>query len=79
MLLNTLRDLSVKQLQKAAKIKARIESLESQLTGLLGIPEPITVGGVIRRKRRMSAAARAKIAAAAKKRWAKFRAAKKAA
>jgi hypothetical protein len=77
MSLQNLRDLSVKQLNKAAKIKARIEALETQLTGIFGIPEPITIGGIIRRRRRMSAAAKAKIAAAAKKRWAKIRAGRK--
>jgi hypothetical protein len=78
MSLLTLRNLTVKQLNRAAKIKARIDKLEARLTGLLGVPEPLTVGGTIRRHRRMSAAARAKIAAAARKRWVKFRAAKRA-
>jgi len=77
MAINSLRDLSVAQLRRAAGIKERIEALEKELTGILGIPEPITVGGIIRRRRRMSAAARAKISAAAKARWAKVRAAKK--
>jgi hypothetical protein len=78
MSLETLRNLTVNQLNRAAKIKGRIEKLETQLTSLLGIPEPMTVGGVVRRRRRMSAAAKAKIAAAARKRWAKWRAGKKA-
>jgi len=72
----SLRDLTVAQLKKAAAIKERIEQLERDLTGILGIPEPMTVGGVIRRRRKMSAAARAKISAAAKARWAKVRAGK---
>jgi hypothetical protein len=74
---NLLRDLSVAQLKRAAAIKARIEKLERHLTGILGIPEPLTVGGVNRRRRRMSAAARKKIAAAARARWARFRAGKR--
>src|SRR6185503_13598762 len=66
----SLRDMTVAQLKKAAAIKERIETLEKELTGILGIPEAVTVGGVIRRRRKMSAAARAKISAAAKARWA---------
>lgn len=72
----SLRDLTVAQLKKATAIKERIEQFERDLTGILGIPEPMTVGGVIRRRRKMSAAARAKISAAAKARWAKVRAGK---
>ena len=74
---NLLRDLTVAQLRKAAVIKERIEQLEKDLTGILGIPEAMTVGGVVRRRRKMSAAARAKISAAAKARWAKVKAGKK--
>src|SRR5262245_8931127 len=74
---NLLRDLTVAQLKKAAAIKARIEPLERDLTSILGIPEAVTVGGIIRRRRKMSAAARQKIAAAARARWARFRAGKK--
>ena len=73
---NVLAKLSVAQLKKAAAIKERIETLERELTSVLGIPEPLTVGGHIRRRRKMSAAARAKIAAAAKARWAKVKAGK---
>jgi DNA polymerase/3'-5' exonuclease PolX len=72
----SLRDLTVAQLKKAAAIKERIEQLERDLTGILGIPEPMTVGGVIRRRRKMSAAARAKISAAATARWAKVKSGK---
>jgi len=64
-------------LKRAAAIKERIEQLERELTGLFGIPEAITLGGTLRRHRRMSAAARAKISAAAKARWAKIRARKR--
>ena len=67
----SLRDLSVAQLKRATAIKERIEQLEKDLTGILGIPEPMTVGGIVRRRKTMSAAARAKISAAAKARWAK--------
>ncbi len=73
----SLRDLSVAQLKHATAIKERIEKLERDLTGILGIPEAMTVGGIVRRRRTMSAAARAKISAAAKARWAKIKAGKK--
>jgi hypothetical protein len=74
---NIFSRLSVAQLKKATAIKERIEQLEKDLTGILGIPEPLTVGGAIRRRKKMSAAARAKISAAAKARWAKVRSGKK--
>jgi hypothetical protein len=76
-MVNSLKDLTVSQLRKAAAVKERIEQLERELAALLGVPEALTVGRVIRRRRKMSAAARAKISAAAKARWAKVRAAKK--
>jgi hypothetical protein len=76
-MVNSLRDLSVAQLKKAATIKERIEQLEKELTGILGTAEPVTLGRAIRRRRKMSAAGRAKISAAAKARWARVRAAKK--
>jgi hypothetical protein len=74
---NTLRDLSVAQLKKAVAIKERMEELEKELTGLLGIPESMTLGGVVRRHRTMSAAARKRISEAMKARWAKQKAGKK--
>jgi hypothetical protein len=54
-------------------IKEQIEDLEKDLTGFLGIPEPLTVGRIVRHSRKMSAAARAKISAGAKAPWAKIR------
>jgi hypothetical protein len=73
MLIRSLREISVAQLKKATALKARIEQLETKLTSLLGIPEAVTLGGTRRRHRRMSAAAKAKISAAAKARWAKIK------
>ena len=73
---NLLINLSVAQLKRAVAIKQHIEQLEKDLAGIIGIPEALTVGGTIRRHKKMSAAARAKISAAAKARWAKVRAAK---
>jgi DNA polymerase/3'-5' exonuclease PolX len=76
-MLNSLTKLSVAQLKKALAIKQRIERLEKDLTDIMGIPESMTVGGTVRRHKKMSAAARAKISAAAKKRWARIRSEKK--
>jgi len=70
----TLRDLSVAQLKKAATIKGRIEVLERELNSLLGNSGPMARGGVVRRRRKMSAEGRARIAAGAKARWAKVKA-----
>jgi DNA polymerase/3'-5' exonuclease PolX len=76
MIRNIFSRISSAHLRRAAKIRDKIEKLEKELTGVLGIPEAMTVGGTMRRHRRMSAAARAKISAAAKARWAKIRAKK---
>jgi hypothetical protein len=63
--------LSASQLRRAADIKDQLESLNNELTRLLGS----TDGAAAPRKRRtMSAAARAKIGVAARARWAKRRA-----
>jgi hypothetical protein len=59
-------NLSAQQLRKAATIKDRIDSLQSDLDQLLGSSNSSSSG-----KRTMSASARAKIAAAQKARWAK--------
>jgi hypothetical protein len=75
---NTLSRLSVAQLKRAVAIKQQMERLEKQLVGILGGPDTTPVGQVTRRRRKMTAAGRAKIAAAAKERWAKVKAAKKA-
>lgn len=64
------------QLRRAATFRDRIEKLERQLAKIIGVPEEMTVGTVVRKKRKMSAAWRKKIAAAARARWARVRAAK---
>ena len=68
--------ISVKQLRRAIRIKERIESLEAKLASVLGSSNSSPVGEAIKPKRKMSASARRKIAAAQKARWAKFKAAK---
>jgi hypothetical protein len=65
--MKTILELTSQQLRRAAQIKEQISSLERQLQGILGQGAPGSNGG-------MSAAARAKISAAAKARWAKIKA-----
>lgn len=65
-------ELSVSQLQRGIEIKKQIEKLQKDLAALLG-------GGAVadgRPRRGMSAAAKARIAAAQKVRWAKYRSGK---
>ena len=66
--------LSPKQLRKAADIQEKIQSLQEELGQLLG-GEVSTPAETIEapKKRRMSAAGRARIAAAARARWAKIK------
>ena len=70
--MNIILSLSSAQLRHAAELQEKIESLHSELTRL--------VGGVIttstaapKRRRKMSAAGRAKIAAGQRARWAKVK------
>ena len=68
----SMTNLSAQQLRQAANLKEQIAGLEKQLAALFGAEttaSPAKKGG-------MSAAGRARIAAAAKLRWAKVRAAK---
>ena len=73
---NILSRLSSAHLKRAAAIRELIEQKEKELTALLGIPESLTIGGIARRHRRMSAATRAKLSAMAKARWARVKAKK---
>ena len=67
-----LRGVSAKQLRRAAEIREKIDKLEIELSDVLG-----GLGGTEQprsgRKRRMSAAGRAAIAAGARARWAKIK------
>ena len=68
-------NLTPSELRKAADLKEKIESLQSQLNRFLGAAaEPLSPA---RKRRKISAAGIARIRAAAKARWAKVRAAKK--
>ena len=74
--MKSILDLSPDQLRRAAQIKDQITSLEKQMQALLGQSapaspsKPVVAGG-------MSKAARAKISAAMKARWAKRKAGSK--
>ena len=69
---NLLTTLSVKKLKQAVAIRERIDSLQRDLDRITGDQAaPEKNGAPRRKKRRMSAAARARISAAMKARWAK--------
>ena len=63
--------LSVQQLRRAADIKEKLETLEKELAQILGSPTKPVTQAVSKLKRKLSPEVRAKMAAAAKKRWAK--------
>ena len=74
-----LADISLQQLKQAIVIREKIESLEKELSRIIGQQPSTSKAGAPspkRKRRKMSAAARAKISAAAKARWAKVRAKK---
>jgi hypothetical protein len=64
-------DLTPQQLRRAASIRERIDALNKELRQLLDVS--IRNGTTSTKKRTMSAAARRKIAAAQRARWAKER------
>lgn len=72
-------ELTSKQLRHAADIQDKIESLQRELQQILGGKSSGNGGTATGapKKRTMSAAARAKIAAAQKARWAKLKNSKK--
>jgi hypothetical protein len=63
------------QLRKAADIQEKIQSLQDELNEILGggVSAPIEPTEAPKKKRRMSAAGRRAIAAAARARWAKIK------
>ncbi|MGA2175382.1 MAG: hypothetical protein ABSH38_10410 [Verrucomicrobiota bacterium] len=77
--MTNLQNLTVDQLRKVVAIKEQIEDLESQLSAIAGGSSEAPVRAVRRRRRRMSAAARARIGAAQRARWAKVKGRRKAA
>ena len=67
-------NLSSRELRKAANIQDKIATLQSELAKILGAASPVEAGPA--RKHKMSAAGRARIAAAARARWARVNGAK---
>jgi hypothetical protein len=65
---------SVAQLERAVAIKKQIAALEDELAEILGGSTGGTTTTTTTGRRKMSPAARAKIAAAARARWARFHA-----
>jgi hypothetical protein len=72
----TLSSLSSEQLRRAADLKEEIEALNKELASILGAPASIPAKAP--KKRSMSTAGRAAVAAAQKARWAKIKAGKSA-
>ena len=68
--MNSIVDLSVQQLHQVINLKEQIEALENKLNQLAGSTVK-PVAEAPKKRRKMSAAGRAKIAAAQKARWAK--------
>lgn len=73
--MSNITEISIKQLKRAIVIRERIAKLQAQLTSIFGESAAAITGGVVKR-RKMSAAARGKIAAAQRRRWAAVKAAK---
>lgn len=74
MSIKELLHLPTAKLHKIIQLKSKISKLENQLENLVAAKSPAIVGKIIRKRRPMSAAAKRKIAAAAKARWAKVKA-----
>jgi len=74
--MSLIANLSAQQLRRAADIKDKIQSLENELGRILGsLIKPVDVAAP-KKRHKMSAAGRARIAAAARARWAKVKGAK---
>jgi hypothetical protein len=71
--MNPFKNITSKQLRQAANLKDKIQTLESKLGQILGSPANSATGAEPKRKRKMSAAGRARIVAAQKVRWAKVK------
>jgi len=73
--MKNLADISAAQLRRAADIREQVDNLARELHQIFGIGNESTVVDPVKpkRQRKMSAAARANISAAAKLRWATAR------
>jgi hypothetical protein len=77
--MNSIINLSAQQLRRAADIKDKIQFLQNELSQILGSStKPVAVAAP-KKRRKMSASGRAKIAAAQRARWAKVKGRKSAA
>ena len=70
--MNSITNLSAQTLNRVATLKGQIESLENQLITLFR-PDGVATKSAPKRRGKMSAAGRARIAAAQKARWAKVK------
>ncbi len=68
---NILANISLQQLKQAVAIRERIDGLETELARILGGQSPATRNATPSRKRKLSAAGRARLSAMMKARWAK--------
>ena len=75
--MSSITELSVQQLRQAANLKEKITALEKELNQVLGSTSKPVATSPAPKKFTMSASARAKIATAAKARWARAKAAGK--
>ncbi|MFZ0828919.1 MAG: hypothetical protein WAO02_15995 [Verrucomicrobiia bacterium] len=69
----SITNLSAQQLRRAANVKDKIQSLENELGRILDDSTKSVTAIAPKKKRKMSAAGRAKIAAGQKARWAKVK------
>lgn len=74
--MSSINSLSAHQLRQAANLKEQIDALEKELSQLLGSTAKPVTAKAPKKKGGMSAAGKAKVAAAQKARWAKIKAAK---
>ena len=70
----SLTNLTPRLLRRAADVQERIVALEKQLSRVLGPGGPVGANRAPKKRRVLSAAAHARISAAAKLRWAKIKA-----
>ncbi len=74
-MINSLAQLPIQKLKRAVGIREQIEALTLELNELLGTPAFIPERGTVFEKRRsLSAAGRARIAAAQRLRWSRYNA-----
>src|SRR5437899_336020 len=70
---SSLTDLSPRQLRQAADLKEKIDSLQHDLAQILDAVAPASRAPTATHRPKMSAAARARIAAGARARWARIK------